>query len=220
MMNAWFVFVPVMLLTVLNAYSQREAQVDSVAHAICVSLTEIPIDDSLAIMRVMQRHYVSVSRKIADDEEDDFLERLFFRMQRNCPEFKAWLNARDPQKGDWEIVHERPETLLSRKDCREFSKQKRFKYLEVNGDTVNLEFGRTFWIDRFKDGTYSKLRIQWINDCEFEIEFLESNNLSRMKLSNKGDKYRHRIVEKTDKYYLMFTEIPNMKPYYMFKLYY
>lgn len=74
-------------------------------------------------------------------------------------------------------------------------------YPDFNGDTVNLIIDKGLWTDNFKDGTYSKLRFKWINDCEFEIEFIESNNPVQSQFSKKGDKYLYQIIEKKDNYY-------------------
>ena len=126
----------------------------------------------------------------------------------------------DENSSDWIKVEQRPRTVLSRSECKRFGKQRKFKYLEMSGDTVNLEIDQAYWIDRFKDGTYSKLKFYWLGDCEFEIEFLESNNETRKGFSKRGDKYRYQIIDKTDTYYVMSAEIPNENIYWIFKLHF
>lgn len=102
----------------------------------------------------------------------------------------------------------------------QFRKHKIYKYIEFNGDTTNLKIDNDFWIDNFKDGTYSKLKIYWSSDCYFDIEFINSNNEVRKKISHPGDKYRYTILEKFDNYYLMSVEITGIKRFSIFKIYY
>ncbi len=75
-------------------------------------------------------------------------------------------------------------------------------------------------MDLFKDGTYSKLKFEWLGDCEFELEFIESNNESRKSFSKPGDKYIYQILDKKAKYYLMSAWIPGMSYFLKFKIYF
>jgi len=70
------------------------------------------------------------------------------------------------------------------------------------------------------DGTYSKLRFEWVSACEFEIEFLESNNRIRKNFSKPGDKYRYQIVDSKDGYYDMSVEIVGADMHSLFRMYY
>jgi hypothetical protein len=71
------------------------------------------------------------------------------------------------------------------------------------------------WVERFRDGTYSKLRFRWIDDCEFEIEFIESTNSVMSQVSKRGDRYRYQIINKNEKYYLVSVEAVGTGEYHL-----
>ena len=62
--------------------------------------------------------------------------------------------------------------------------------------------------------------MKWLTDCEFQIEFVTSNNELRKKLSKPGDKYRYQVLEKSDGYYFMSAEVVDVNQFMTFKLYY
>lgn len=126
----------------------------------------------------------------------------------------------EPPKGDWETVDEKPNSVVNKKVCRKFIDHINYTYLEANGDTVKLQIENGFWVDHFKDGTYSKLKLNWITDCEFEIEFIESNNKLRKGFSKPGDKYRYQVINKKDNYYEMSVEILGTGRHVKLKLYF
>jgi hypothetical protein len=49
-------------------------------------------------------------------------------------------------------------------------------------------------------------RFKWVDDCKFDIEFIESNNITRKNYSKQGEKYRYEILGETAHYYLMLFE--------------
>ena len=93
-------------------------------------------------------------------------------------------------------------------------------YVDAMGDTVRLELGNGYWIDRFSDGTYSRLAFRWIDDCSFEIEFIESDNHTRQSFSKPGDVYVYQVNEKHPGYYDVSVEIKGTGRYAAFRIYY
>ncbi|HMC84551.1 MAG TPA: hypothetical protein VKI61_03465, partial [Chitinophagaceae bacterium] len=151
---------------------------------------------------------------------DSIGDNIYFRLQRLCPVFNELLVKNSPKNKYWQTVFERPQSHLKNSDCLEFQEYKNYKYIEMNGDTVKLKIDSGFWVDNFKDGTYSKLKVYWSLDCYFDIEFIESNNNIRKKFSKPGDKFRYTILEKFDNYYLMSVEIVGIKRFSIFKIFY
>lgn len=208
------------LATILCRGQSQESK-DSLVTEICKSIMSGQDQpDSVKIFAALEKHFYPFLRKYPEGQQNDIGTNVFFRLQRNCKAFKAILDKGDPPRGDWETIAGKPVTKLNKIDCRHFLEHKKYAYLEPNGDTVKLELANGFWIDHFKDNTYSKLNLKWIGDCEFEIQFIESNNEVRKNFSKPGDKYRYQIIEKHADYYRMSVEIPDSDQHLLFKIYY
>ena len=76
------------------------------------------------------------------------------------------------------------------------------------------------WTDSFSNNSLSKLTYNWINETEFELLFLESDNETRSNFSVKGDKYIYQILSKENGFYLMTVNIPGQETFEKFKMYY
>lgn len=176
--------------------------------------------DTLRILAAYEKHLYPFLSKFSKEEAEDIGTNIFYRFQRNCNEFKRILDKLNPLKGDWVTVAEKPQTTLDKIHCINFLEHKDLSYLEFNGDTVKLRLDNGYWIDTFKDGTYSKLAFHWVNECEFDIEFIESNNVTRKNFSKRGDKYRYQVLSKNAYYYDMSVEIVGKNSFALFRIYY
>ncbi|MCE2958612.1 MAG: hypothetical protein ACK5R0_10020 [Bacteroidota bacterium] len=211
------------LFLMLNAYAfaQTQATKDSLVNEMCNTIINSQsLGDSARVAAMFRKHLFPFLDKYPESLRDELGMNIYFRMQRNCDAFKDLLHRVDPPKGDWQAVEKKLTTSLNKKGCRGLLDHNKLSYLESSGDTVQLVIDKGMWVDRFKDGTYSKLKMRWISDCEFEIEFIESNNASRKGLSKKGDKYLYQVFDKKDNYYDMSVQIPGSDRYMVFKLYY
>lgn len=205
----------------LNLCGQTLEQKDSLVQVMCETIIESKGQpDTIRIQAAYTDHLYPFLLNYPEEKIEEIGMSIFFRFQRNCVEFAEILDALNPPKGDWERVAEKPKSKLNKSSCREFLDHKDYTYLEATGDTVKLRIEGNYWIDYFKDGTYSKLRFDWVSACEFEIEFLESNNDIRKNFSKPGDIYRYQILDKKDNYYDMSVEIEGVDTHLMFKMYY
>jgi len=153
----------------------------------------------------------------AESQREKITEKIFYTFQRNCVEFYNLLlrlNPSDDYWDYWEKVETIPPTTLNKSSCRDFVKH-RFIYSDSNKDTVNMVIEKGHWLEHFPDGTKSKLTFRWIDDCEFEIEFIESTNAVQRQFSKKGDTYRYQIIEKKEKYYLVSVELVGTNEYHL-----
>ncbi|MBL0329403.1 MAG: hypothetical protein IPP64_08310 [Bacteroidetes bacterium] len=190
-----------------HAFAQTMEQKDSLVNEICKTIiASNNYPDSLQLGIAFQKHLFPFMAKYPEDKKKEIWESVYFRLQRNCKEFKAIIDKMEPQQGDWKQLKKIPKTKLKDPVCKQITTYKRLAYLEHNGDSVIVEIKDGFWIDHFKDGTYSKLYFKWINDCEFEIEFVESNNGTRKNFSKPGEKYKYLIADKHKNYYDMVVE--------------
>jgi hypothetical protein len=180
------------------------------------------LDDSTRIAGMFVKHFSEIFENTKEEDRDALFDKIAFRMQRLCNEFKQIsIRADRPSKGDWEILKQKPTSTLSPTECNSFKLIHEFYYFEsATGDTVRLSIKGGFWIDQFTDNTFSKLRFYWINDCEFEIEFIESNNRSRKNFSMPGDKYKYQIIGKGTGFFKLSVEVVGSSQFYSFKLYY
>jgi hypothetical protein len=178
-------------------------------------------NDSIRVFQSYEKHLSSILKGLDSSQVLLIMNRVYYRLQRSCRTFSMLLKKMDPDKNsDWERSQSRPISNASQEICKEFFEIKDFSYLETTGDTVRLRIADGFWVEDFKDGTFSKLKINWINDCEFQIEFVESNNEIRKNFSTPGDKYSYLILDKKNGFYTMSAEIVGMNDFTKFKLYF
>lgn len=203
------------------SFGQDQVEKDSLINEMCKTIKSTKdLSDSARIDFTFEEHLYPYLAKFPDEEIDEIWRRMYYRFLKSCNEFMEIIDRVNSHKGDWETITEKPNTNLSKRTCKRFLDHQNYSYLEPSGDTVNLQIKDGYWIDHFKDGTFSKLKFDWVNDCEFDVEFIESNNESRMYLSETGDKYRYKIVDKKDGYYDMVLEGLGYDTFYRFKIYY
>lgn len=204
----------------LLSLGQTQKSIDSLVNEICRSI-EInqKSSDSIRVFQAYEKHIPAFLANYSTDKKEDIISRLSLRLQRNCKIYWEIMNRNSLFNKNWEAVNTKPKTRLNKNSCKDFLKYKNYKYLEPEGDTVNLTIENGYWVEHFKDNTFSKLEFYWINDCEFEIKFVESNNKIRKAESKPGDKYRYQILEKKQNFYEMSVEVPETKIFAEFKLY-
>ncbi len=201
--------------------AQTQAQRDSAANEMCKVLKEMEhYPDTVRLLVAYQKARDPFLKRYPADAREEIWAGMHFRLQRNCPVYKEILDRVFPQSGGWQRVAKKPETTLDTRACRKFFAHRKHWYLETNGDTVQVDFSNNQWVDHFKDGTYSRLKRYWVSDCEFELEFVESNNEMRSRFSVPGDKYRYQILEKKDGYYEMSVQAVGVDQISLFHFYY
>lgn len=202
-------------------YSQAELIPDSLLTQLCRTITESQErNDSVKLDKAFEKHLSGPFSKFDDTTAARAYNYVYYRLQKLCSEFKATLDRMFPTKGDWVTLETKPATKLDKGTCRDFLKHKHYYYIEDNGDTVNLSLANNLWTDHFKDGTYSRLKLNWVDDCEFEITFIESTNESRKSISKPGDKYNYRLIEKYNRYYEVCLDVKEVNVLGKFRIYY
>ena len=211
------------LLLSLSSISQRLIITDSTLDEMCKTLITKQnklLSDSDRINYVLDKLTTPFTSGLSETEQSDLLDYVFFRMQRNCKEFKSILDRLTPNNGDWVAVDNKPFSNLKEKDYQEFIKIEKFFYRESSGDTARVVVSNSIWEDHFKDGTYSRLKLRWLKNAEFQIEFIESNNQSRKNFSKPGDKYNYQLLEKYNNKYKLSVEIDGAGQFSTFYMYF
>jgi len=212
----------ILLIGISNlSFSQSVKEIDSVSYVMCDYLKNLEIkNDTLKINTLYENQLYPYLGKFEQSQSQKIGQQVYYRLQRNCVDFQNLLDRLDPPKEAVTRMTEKPKSEISVKQLNEFKNKNEFYYYEVTGDTTKVEMENGEWIDSFSDNTYSNLKYNWINDTEFELIFIESNNESRSNISVKGDKYIYQVLAKEDGFYLMTLNIPGQNNFERFKLYY
>lgn len=205
----------------ISTFSQSINEIDSLSFQLCDDLKSLDNieDDTERIAALYSRKFGPILRKVNADKAEQVGQQLYYRLQRNCVEFRNLLDKLEPPKEKASRAEVKPTSKISKKELKKFKKIKKFRYFEVNGDTTRVELTKDKWIDNFADSTYSKLEYKWINKYEFELTFIESNNEMRSNFSVKGDQFIYRIIEKKTDHYVMSVQIKEQEVYEIFKFY-
>lgn len=225
-MKPTFVFLFIILIwtPIIGQEWNREIK-DSLVLEVCsiIQSNKKLSSDTLRLTNSLEIGLYPYIQNFEESLRENYILDIYIALQTKCKEFaEVSYRVEQPDQliSDWKKIETMPSSLMKERECEDIFYQKNLKYLEPNGDTVLLSLTHEFWIDNFKDESYSKLSVDKINSCEFTIEFIESDNYIRKKLSNIGDKYQYIIIDKTDKYYRMAVGIIEQNIFYEFKIYY
>lgn len=212
----------ILLIGISNTLSsQSMTEVDSVSYVMCDYLKSLTIEnDTIKINSLYEKQLYPYLEKIEPSKVQKVGEQVYYRLQRNCVEFRNLLDRLEPPKESVTRITVKPKPEISKKQIKEFKTQKEFYYFEVAGDTTKVKMEKGNWTDSFFNKTFSKLTYNWINETEFELTFVESNNETRSNFSVKGDKYVYQVLSKEDGFYQMTVNIPGQETFEKFKIYY
>lgn len=196
-----FFILQLLLLPSVKISAQTSAQIDSLSLELCKTLEATKaMGDSTSLKFTYHKHipgFISKFPQKTEAEYEALDDLLYFRFQKNCHAFVELLSRTYKPQGDWQKFTEKPKKKLSKKECLAIEQIKHFYYIEAGGSRVNVTIENGQWLEKFADGTFSRLYFRWKDNCEFEIEFIESNNMSRKNFSSKGDKYHYGVYNKT-----------------------
>lgn len=211
-----YLFV-VLLLCANFSRSQSIKSVDSLNVEICKSLVQnIDLNNEIRINTINNAHITPYLARFKDSiTQKTVFEQIFFRLQKNCNEFVA-LFPNKAQESSWSMQNEKPVQKITKEQCNHFNTISKYYYFENDGNKVEVTLSDNLWIEKFFDGTFSKLNFRKKGSCEFELEFIESNNISRKNLSIKGDKYLYKLYNEENETYSVYTQ--NKETYYTFKI--
>lgn len=203
--------------------SQTIQQIDSLTYKMCETLSGLNvIKDDIKFTMITQKHLPSFHKKFnitSQTVADSIGDKVFFRLQKNCKSFLDLLNRLEKNKSDWIILTQKPKSKISKKDYIDFFTGGKYYYKEYDGKLVNVVMTSNSWTETFEDNTTSKLLIHPKNNCEFELEFIESDNKIRKNFSTKGDLYNYGIYQLNENVFDIWTFSKNNNTIYSFRLY-
>lgn len=197
--------------------SQTIQSVDSLTVEICKSLIQNKnLNNEIRVNTINNSHITPYLTRFKDSlVQKKAFELIFYRLQKNCNEFVA-LFPNKSEVSSWSMQEEKPVEKISKERCNHFNTIKKYYYFENDGNKVEVTLNNNLWTEKFSDNTFSKLHYRKKSNCEFELEFIESDNISRRNLSIKGDKYLYKIYDEEDETYSIYTK--NKETYYTFKI--
>lgn len=211
----------VLILTMFIANAQESKITDALLDEVCESIrTGKAPSDSARINEAFMKHLLPLFSKMDSLQAAEAWDRIFYRLQVTCPVFDEMMERFRETKGDWKTVDKKPAPAKDTSLCNEFKKHSKVYYLEPTGDTVHVTIRNGTWTESFIDGSYSKLKFYWVNKCEFHLEFISSNNVSRKNLSRPGDRYSYQVIDKSGRSFLMSAAFVGTERYSTFKIYY
>lgn len=197
--------------------SQYTKAVDSLNNEICKSLVQNKnLNNEIRINTINNSHITPYLSKFKDTIiQEKIFAQIFYRLQKDCNEFVALFPNKSPES-TWSMQNERPLQIISKEECNNFSKTSKYYYVENDGNKVEVTLKDNLWVEKFSDNTFSKLRYKNKGNCEFELEFIESDNVSRKNLSIKSEKYLYKLYNEDNLTYSVYTK--NKETYYIFKI--
>ena len=220
-MKLRMLFFLLLSLLRLQGFSQLNINTDSLINKMCETLkANNTLSDSQRVVETFKKHLFPYLLSLEKSEQNNVAFNIDMRFQRLCKEYGELITRNTPQEDGWKRVDGKPTVILRKSLCTAFLDRKKYYYFTTLDDTVRVTIENGLWTENFKDGSYSNLKFKWINSCEFQIEFIQSNNSVRKEFSRVGDKYNYQILNKADSYYDMSVEIVGTKQYMTFKLYY
>lgn len=203
-------------------FGQTIQQIDSITYKMCESLSNLTEEkDDAKITITAQKHLPAFYEKFNINSQivaDSIGDKIFFRLQKNCTSFINILNKLEENKSDWNTLSHKPKSEISKKNCADFFTGGKYYYKEYDGKLVNVIMTPNSWTETFEDNTTSKLLLHPKDNCELELEFIESDNNLRKNFSVKGDLYRYGIYKlEEDSYYIWTSSKDNT--IYSFRLY-
>jgi hypothetical protein len=207
------------LLIYFNSFSQSFEKIDSLNVEICKTLEKNKdLKNDVKIQMVNEYHLAPYLSQFKDTiVQKATFDKIFYRLQKNCNRFTEILDAQTENKSDWEVLKVQPQIKITKAQTGKYDIISKFYYKEYDGSIVNVTVENGFWIEKFEDNTFSKLKYRKTGYATFELEFIESNNITRKNLSKKGDKYFYQMYDESDGIFKIY--IKNEETFYSFKLY-
>lgn len=195
---------------------------DALLQAMCRDFerTESLYIDDLRLDMLFERFLKPYYEQFDAHEIPEIDDRIFYRFQKVCASFREYLYRTNPSvTDDWVFLKERPESTLTEADLQAFRETENFYYKEHSGKVTEVKLQAGKWTDNFVDGTISSCYFRWKAGGKFELEFIESNNYIRNKLSKPGELFQYEVISKEENYYWVLLDLTAQNEYYLFRLY-
>lgn len=208
-------FLPITHLTAQSAQDEEEIIIQNMCKYLIDNKQK---SDSIRVNEASEKFLYPYLEQQVKSEMEGILDRIFFRYQKQCPEFMAIVDKADPIDENEGILYEHPEkSILTKNELKEFKNTTDFYYRFLK-DVTEVKISNGEWIESFDDGSFSKTRMEWTGENSFKLTFIESDNLMKNSFSRVGEEYFYDILSKEENYYFI-QSLQNHGKYLKFKLY-
>ncbi|MFV0183524.1 hypothetical protein OBK25_02210 [Empedobacter falsenii] len=144
---------------------------------------------------------VEYFKDFSKDEIQSEEEAIFYRFQKNCKAYTDIIRKFSEKNNEnWITLENLPKSTINDKEYKLIKSASELYYFDYEGNKTIVKIENNNWIEYFIDESFSKLKLHWKNNYDFNLEFLESNNLIKKSLSRKGEIYQYRILSKEYNY--------------------
>lgn len=210
-MKAINTFLIIILFT-SKGYSQDVYDKIGKAACKCFEVKKVKIDENKKIEECILKSLKKFKNKINTNKEDEKVEKIVLNiisyLSKNCPYSDYLMQGKESYNWSKQEI---------KTNCKDFFKGD-FYYLQpsIEGDidtVLVFIYGEKYTELTNNEENTTKLKMTWLNDCEYEIEFLESNDKIKLAFSYIGEKYHQKIIKiENDK--ATIEVIYNERPYY------
>lgn len=199
---------------------QTPEQKDSLIEELCKTLASRKGQaDSIRWKYAYEKHLLPIISECSEYDKYEMEWAFMVRFERKCTELRK-KKKNIPTTNYFKVVTEKPKSKIDKKISEQFKELRFFYYYLPTGQKVKVKILNNSWIEYYKHGTFSACKMNWINDNEFDLEFIESDEDYRKNSLHSGEKYRYSIIEKKDDYYEILSIAPGSLDMCTFKIYY
>ena len=163
---------------------------------------------------------VEYFKDFSKDEIQSEEDAIFYRFQKNCKAYTDIIRKFSEKNNEnWITLENLPKSTINDKEYKLIKSASELYYFDYEGNKTIVKIENNNWIEYFIDESFSKLKLHWKNNYDFNLEFLESNNFKTKSLSRKGEIYQYRILSKEYNYYWIAYYTKDLSTIVKFKLY-
>ena len=220
-MKYYFTCLLFMISTIIFCQNIDEKR-DLLIQNLCNILSKNKNLDDLARINLVNQdaNLIKYFKDLPKDKIEAEEEALFYRFQKNCKEYAGLIkNYSEKNTENWISINYLPQSTINESDFKLIKKSSEFYYFDYEGNKTIVKIENNNWIEYFIDESFSKLKLHWLNNNDFNLEFIESNNSMKKSFSRKGEIYQYRILSKENDYYWVVYYNNDLNNIVKFKFY-
>lgn len=220
-MKNYFTCLLFMISTIIFCQNIDEKR-DLLIQKLCNILSKNKNLDDLGRINLVNQdaNLIKYFKDFPKDKIEAEEEALFYRFQKNCKEYADLIkNYSEKNTENWVSINYLPQSTINESDFKLIKKSSEFYYFDYEGNKTIVKIENNNWIEYFIDESFSKLKLHWLNNNDFNLEFIESNNSMKKSFSRKGEIYQYRILSKENDYYWVVYYNNDLSNIVKFKFY-
>lgn len=113
-----------------------------------------------------------------------------------------------------------PKANISAEELNYFHQHNAFHYTDVKDCTGEIIVTNDNWLNISAEKGYTKCKINWLQNDQFELKYLASSNPVIDLIRPKGDSRYFKIIDKKADHFVIATHLPHEPNLYLFNLYF